>query len=426
MLIEPRIAAFRLTALLVAQFMAPVLAALATGRLTGPYLAQGGLAVLSLAYLLHGLGLSRGGFNPGRLFFAWGLSVITLLALGDLSQVETLFRREAIYLWLALGYPMLVVADRFAVWLESHMARPAVLLVGAGPTMDLLWHRLGNSNLSYCAWLPEDAAHQLSATAVRHLDHVYVSGTLMPEVLARVVEVFRDSTVSLHLVPDTHGIPLLRPGATMCGSIPVVSLQDTPFIGVSGLVKRAEDLLLGAVALVLVLPVMALIAVLVKLTSRGPVLFRQRRYGLNGESIRVLKFRTMTVAEDGEVVDQARRVDPRVTGFGRWLRKTSLDELPQLFNVLGGSMSLVGPRPHAVSHNEYYRSRIEGYMLRHKVKPGITGLAQVSGYRGETETLDKMQGRVTLDLRYLQDWSLVLDLYILARTPFSLFGRGVY
>jgi len=167
---------------------------------------------------------------------------------------------------------------------------------------------------------------------------------------------------------------------------------------------------------------MALIALGVKLSSQGPVFFRQRRYGLNGEEIRVLKFRTMTVTEDGPNVKQAVKGDQRITRFGGFLRRTSLDELPQFINVLSGEMSIVGPRPHAVAHNEMYRRMIHGYMLRHKVKPGITGWAQVNGYRGETDTLEKMVARVEHDLSYIRGWSLWLDLKIIFLT---VFGRKV-
>jgi putative colanic acid biosynthesis UDP-glucose lipid carrier transferase len=191
---------------------------------------------------------------------------------------------------------------------------------------------------------------------------------------------------------------------------------DTPFYGIDAVLKRAMDLTLGGVIMVLTLPLMAIIALAVKANSRGPALFHQRRYGLNGEEITVYKFRSMTCCEDGSVVTQAKRCDPRVTLVGRFIRKTSLDELPQIFNVLQGKMSLVGPRPHAVAHNELYRKLINGYMIRHKVRPGITGWAQVNGLRGETETLEKMSARVHYDLEYLRAWSPWLDLKILAMT----------
>jgi putative colanic acid biosynthesis UDP-glucose lipid carrier transferase len=161
----------------------------------------------------------------------------------------------------------------------------------------------------------------------------------------------------------------------------------------------------------------------VKLSAPGPVLFKQRRYGLDGKRIVVYKFRSMTVAEDGELVRQATRNDARVTRFGAFLRRTSLDELPQFINVLQGRMSVVGPRPHAVAHNEMYRKLIRGYMIRHKVKPGVTGFAQVNGWRGETDTVDKMKRRIEYDLQYLRNWSLLLDLQIIVKTVFVVLRK---
>jgi putative colanic acid biosynthesis UDP-glucose lipid carrier transferase len=188
----------------------------------------------------------------------------------------------------------------------------------------------------------------------------------------------------------------------------------------SSLWKRLFDVLLAAIALFLTLPLLFPLALAIKKTSRGPVLFEQRRYGLNGEEILVYKFRTMTVCENGPVVAQATRHDRRVTPLGTFLRRTSLDELPQIFNVLEGTMSFVGPRPHAVAHNEEYRKQINGYMIRHKVRPGITGWAQVNGLRGETSTLEKMHRRVQFDLDYLKNCSLWLDMKIIARTALTI------
>jgi len=198
--------------------------------------------------------------------------------------------------------------------------------------------------------------------------------------------------------------------------MPALAVTDTPFYGMDAVRKRVTDLALACSALLVLAIPMLLIALLVKITSKGPVLFRQRRYGLNGEEILVYKFRSMTVCEDGAVVTQATRTDQRITPLGRLLRSSSLDELPQLFNVLEGKMSVVGPRPHAVAHNEMYRKLISGYMIRHKVRPGITGLAQVNGLRGETETVDKMRERVRYDLEYLSHWSPWLDLKIIFQT----------
>jgi putative colanic acid biosynthesis UDP-glucose lipid carrier transferase len=207
------------------------------------------------------------------------------------------------------------------------------------------------------------------------------------------------------------------------GDMPVLAVCETPFYGLSGLIKRASDLALASVILLLVLPVMLAIAVGVKLTSPGPILFKQRRYGVDGREIVIYKFRTMSVLEDADVIRQATRDDRRVTAFGAFLRRNSLDELPQFINVLQGRMSVVGPRPHAVAHNELYRKLIKSYMIRHKVKPGITGLAQVHGLRGETDTLEKMKERIEYDLAYLRNWSLRLDLQIVWKTIFVVLRK---
>jgi putative colanic acid biosynthesis UDP-glucose lipid carrier transferase len=203
--------------------------------------------------------------------------------------------------------------------------------------------------------------------------------------------------------------------------MPVISVCESPFTGYDGIVKRVSDLILSLLILILVSPLLIIIAAVIKIDSPGPIIFKQRRYGLDGEEIVVYKFRSMRVCEDGGFIRQAQDGDDRITRLGAFLRKTSLDELPQFVNVLQGRMSIVGPRPHAVAHNEIYRNLIKGYMIRHKVKPGITGWAQVNGYRGETKTLDKMQGRIDYDLDYLRNWSLRLDLRIIMKTVLLVF-----
>jgi len=217
-------------------------------------------------------------------------------------------------------------------------------------------------------------------------------------------------------VPDIFVFDLIQARVDSIGDLPVVAVCETPFYGFNGLIKRLSDFFLASAILVLIAPILIAIAIGVKMSSPGPILFKQRRYGVAGRKIVVYKFRTMTVAEDGDVVRQATKNDARVTRFGAFLRKTSLDELPQFINVLQGRMSVVGPRPHAVAHNELYRKLIRGYMIRHKVRPGITGLAQVNGFRGETETVDKMKGRIEYDLAYLRNWSVLLDLQIVLKT----------
>ncbi|GJI98709.1 undecaprenyl-phosphate glucose phosphotransferase [Duganella caerulea] len=234
--------------------------------------------------------------------------------------------------------------------------------------------------------------------------------------IRRLLDELQDTTASVYFLPDIYVFDLMQARFDNVGGMPVIAICESPFTGFNSTVKRASDIILASIIQILLLPLMLAIAIAVKVTSPGPVIFRQRRYGLYGEEIIVYKFRSMTVAEDGAQVVQAKKNDQRVTPLGAFLRKTSLDELPQFINVLQGRMSIVGPRPHAVTHNEQYRKLIKGYMLRHKVKPGITGWAQVNGLRGETETLDKMEARVSYDLDYLRNWSLWLDLWIVLRT----------
>jgi putative colanic acid biosynthesis UDP-glucose lipid carrier transferase len=231
----------------------------------------------------------------------------------------------------------------------------------------------------------------------------------------------RDTTASIYYVPDIFVFDLIQARSGEINGIPVVAMCETPFYGYRGVAKRLSDIVLSVIILLLLLPLLALIAVLVKWSSPGPVIFKQRRYGLDGQEIVVYKFRTMKVTEDGAQIRQASKVDDRITPVGAILRRSSLDELPQLINVLQGRMSLVGPRPHAVAHNEEYRKLIKGYMVRHKVLPGITGLAQVNGCRGETSQLHEMQARVNFDLDYLRNWSPMLDIKIILLTLVILF-----
>lgn len=231
-----------------------------------------------------------------------------------------------------------------------------------------------------------------------------------------LLDQLQDTTVSVYFVPDIFVFDLIQSRIDEIDGIPVFALLETPFYGYNGTLKRLFDLVVASVILLLISPLMLAIAVGVKMSSPGPVLFKQRRYGLDGKEIKVYKFRTMTVTEDGDDIRQAEKDDERFTPFGAWLRRHSLDELPQFLNVIQGRMSVVGPRPHAVAHNEQYRKLIKGYMIRHKVLPGITGWAQVNGCRGETREVEQMENRIRLDLEYLRKWSLALDLKIILRT----------
>jgi putative colanic acid biosynthesis UDP-glucose lipid carrier transferase len=249
------------------------------------------------------------------------------------------------------------------------------------------------------------------------IDLVYITLPMasQPRTLA-LLDALRDTTASVYIVPDIFVSDLIQARVDHIHGMPVVALTESPTLGVSGIGKRISDLVIASLILLLIWPLLLVLAAGVKLSSPGPAIFKQRRYGLDGNEILVYKFRSMSVCEDGATVKQAVRCDPRITRFGAFIRRTSLDELPQFINVLQGHMSVVGPRPHTVAHNEQYRKLIKGYMLRHKVKPGITGLAQVNGLRGETETLDKMRARVQYDIDYMRNWSLAFDLIIIAKT----------
>ncbi|WP_193162909.1 undecaprenyl-phosphate glucose phosphotransferase [Microbulbifer hainanensis] len=260
------------------------------------------------------------------------------------------------------------------------------------------------------------------------LDLVYIALPMRDEdCIAEILTGLADSTVTVHVLPDFFVANMLHARLYQVGESNLLSVYDTPIEGLNSWLKRLEDLILSTVILLLLTPLMLFIAVGIRLSSPGPIIFRQRRYGLDGRQIEVWKFRSMTCQDNGNVVVQARRNDPRITPFGAFLRRTSLDELPQFLNVLQGSMSIVGPRPHAVAHNEQYRSLVSGYMLRHKVKPGITGWAQVNGWRGETDTLDKMNQRVKHDLHYIRNWSIFLDIRIVLLTIIKGFtGKNAY
>jgi putative colanic acid biosynthesis UDP-glucose lipid carrier transferase len=260
-------------------------------------------------------------------------------------------------------------------------------------------------------------------TKNQNYDVVYI--TLPIQAKERIEEILfelGDSTATVHVVPDLFMYCLMHGEMSHVGNVQTISVYDNPMKGGLAIVKRLEDIILACGILVLIALPMLIIALSIKITSKGPIIFKQDRYGLNGRKINMWKFRSMTVTENDAVVTQAQKGDARVTKVGAFLRRTSLDELPQFINVLKGDMSVIGPRPHAVAHNEEYRKLVDFYMLRHKVKPGITGWAQVNGARGETDTLDKMKTRIEFDLEYIRNWSLWLDFKIVIFTIFRSFN----
>jgi putative colanic acid biosynthesis UDP-glucose lipid carrier transferase len=238
------------------------------------------------------------------------------------------------------------------------------------------------------------------------------------------VYALRHHVVSIRFMPQLNDLPLLNHQVSRVAGFYSLDLSVTPMDGMARIVKRAEDLVVGSLIFLMILPVCIVIALAIKLTSPGPVLFKQYRTGINGQRFKVYKFRSMVVHQESSgQVTQAKKGDTRITPIGAFLRRTSLDELPQFFNVLQGRMSIVGPRPHALAHNEYYKDLVESYMQRHQVKPGITGWAQVNGLRGETDTLEKMKARVEHDLWYIDNWALWLDLKIIFLTGCKGFGN---
>lgn len=252
---------------------------------------------------------------------------------------------------------------------------------------------------------------------------VYITMPISPRPgTQQLLDALRDTVASVYFVPDLHALNIIQARVDVVHGMPMFAVYESPFFGVRSLAKRVSDIVLSLAVLIGAAPVFLAVAIGVKRTSPGPIIFRQRRYGLDGREIMIYKFRSMTVTEDGATsYTQVTREDSRVTRFGAFIRRTSLDELPQLINVLEGSMSIVGPRPHAVAVNEYYRGLIPSYMFRHKVKPGITGWAQVNGYRGGDD-LPTMTKRIEFDLDYLKNWSIWFDLQIIVRTIWVLWG----
>lgn len=375
-----------------------------------------------------------------KLALGWSATFVITCVLSPSLVPPGVPLRTALLLWFALTPVTLLIGNHYCElalrqWLNRQAVRQRHIVVGATEVGIELQRRLKTNAasgefLGYFDYrepgrLPPAARAQwagmcnelLEFVKLHRVDLIYITLPIAPSPrLSNLVKELRDTTASVFLVPNLLALNPVQPSCSTIQGIPVLSVCDTPFNGTAALSKRIMDVALSLLLLLLASPLLLAIAVRLKCSSPGPVFFKQRRYGLNSEEIYVYKFRTMTVSEDGAVVKQATQNDCRVTPFGRILRRSSLDELPQLWNVLQGNMSLVGPRPHAVVHNEQYRKLIDGYMIRHKVRPGITGLAQVNGFRGETDTLEKMSRRVEYDIEYLNHWSLGLDLKILMRT----------
>jgi putative colanic acid biosynthesis UDP-glucose lipid carrier transferase len=377
----------------------------------------------------------------------WGVTVAVLLFLGKASGLAYYYDERVVLAWF-VATPLALLASHITVRRasggpERSSEVRSVVVIGANDVgikfagicekhSNLFMQMRGYFDDRTFERQPAGMRHPIlgrmseivSFVREQHIKMIFISQPISAQPrIRKLLDELQDTTASVYFLPDIYIFDLMQARFDNVGGMPVIAICETPFMGLNSAIKRASDIAFGLAILLLLVPLMAVVALAVRCSSPGPVIFRQRRYGLYGEEIIVYKFRSMTVTDDGGTIVQASKGDSRLTPIGAFLRRTSLDELPQFINVLQGRMSIVGPRPHAVAHNELYRKLIKGYMLRHKVKPGITGWAQVNGMRGETATLDKMQARIQFDLDYLRSWSVWLDLWIILKTVKVVLAR---
>jgi putative colanic acid biosynthesis UDP-glucose lipid carrier transferase len=370
--------------------------------------------------------------------FGWGVTLAVLWFLGSSSGLKYYYNERVLLSW-AIATPAILLTSHIAARLANSPGKSkevrSVVVVGVndvGLKFARVVEKHPNLFMAVRGFFddrndrhPNDMHYPMLGKTEELAQYVRAHGIKMIFIsqpisaqprIRKLIDELQDTTASVYFLPDVYIFDLMQARFDNVGGMPVIAICETPFMGLNSTIKRASDIVLASLILLMLAPVMLATAIAVRVSSPGPVIFRQRRYGLYGDEIIVYKFRSMMVMENGSTVVQASRNDGRLTRIGAFLRRTSLDELPQFVNVLQGRMSIVGPRPHAVAHNEQYRKLIKGYMLRHKVKPGITGWAQVNGLRGETATLDKMEARIQYDLDYLRNWSLWLDLWIVLKT----------
>lgn len=453
---SPRLTQGPLAPALLARMLLEAVAAIATLGLTtmyfgvpfdGPYIILS-LLVFSLTFPGHAPRGTSAAAIAREVLAGWILIVGLLLMLGWATRTLGSFDERVIVAWVAVT-PVAMFVGHMLVpivlprLLAAEGIQRVAVIAGGGTLGRKLAHQIETSpflGIKVAGFFDDRAKERLPELGAKPLlgnvdnlseyakknrvDLIYITLPMasQPRIM-KLLDELHDTTASVYFSPDIFTFDLIQARMDTIGGIPVLAVCESPFCGMNAIVKRASDIILSALILILISPVLAALALGVKLSSPGPVLFKQRRYGLNGQEVVVYKFRSMKVTEDGPVIKQATKDDPRVTRFGAFIRRTSLDELPQFINVLQGRMSIVGPRPHAVAHNEMYRKLIKSYMIRHKVRPGITGWAQVNGLRGETETVEKMKARIEYDLDYLRHWSLRLDLRIIWRTIFVVFKK---
>jgi Undecaprenyl-phosphate glucose phosphotransferase len=417
------------------------------------------IAVLTMLLVYHYFGVHRrfegrvGGIQ--HLARAWGVVVIIVGWVGFLTKTSGEYSRQVIFTWVMVAFLLQAWIFPAIYWLHKRYHEKfgakliPSLVIG---TEDIAKHLASSINRNI--WLPDKVIgcvslneevetnwpknappilgtiEQIEELIESHnVRRVYVALPLrLTHLMEDLQEILFTHNIDIIWAPDIFSLHLLNPSVKEMAGVPLVTLSETPLIaGGPAFVKDVMDKTLAAIAVILLSPIFITTAIAVKLSSPGPIIFKQKRHGWDGRVIKVWKFRSMYVHEEKEgEIKQAQKNDNRITSVGRFIRRTSLDELPQFFNVLEGRMSLVGPRPHAIEHNDYYSGKVGTYLARHRIKPGITGLAQVNGCRGETDTLDKMEKRIEYDLEYINNWSPWLDLKILIKTPLSLFTKNAY
>ena len=377
----------------------------------------------------------------------WVIVIAILMAIAYMTKTSSYFSRTVIITWCLVTPPVLIFGHWVVRTLLFNFAKTDhfnrnVVIVGINEISNKLSHEINTDlrlNLSLSGYFDDRRRHEYNNikeedilgglkdlpeyVKQNNIDVIYVALPMTQQArILNLLDELHDTTASVYFVPDLFMFDLIQARLDDVNGLPVVAVCETPFYGVNGVLKRISDIVFAIIIFILLIPILICIAVAVRIDSPGKAIFKQRRYGLDGQEITVYKFRSMTVTENNEVIVQATQDDVRVTKVGGFLRRYSLDELPQFFNVIQGRMSIVGPRPHAVAHNESYRKLVKGYMVRHKVKPGITGWAQVSGCRGETDSVEKMQRRIEYDLEYLRNWSLWFDTKIIFKTVFTIFN----
>jgi putative colanic acid biosynthesis UDP-glucose lipid carrier transferase len=416
-------------------------------KLTSQYVV---LSIMLFALSFPGSWVNSKSFKKelSNTFGQWFLIIGILLFFGYVTGYLSFFSKQFVILWGLITPFILMASHLFAgKYLSSKhfiaSVKKTAIIVGVNELAQQLQERI-NSNVElgielkgFFDVVSEARLAQFSTNNIKlignvselsnyikkyRIDIIYIAlpPSLHTEIMM-LLDDLKDTTASIYFVPNFFMADLIQARIGEIDGMPIVAVCETPFSGFDGFVKGLSDVILASLILCLISPLLVILGLGVKLSSPGPILFKQRRYGLDGHEIIIYKFRSMTVAEDGEMVAQAKLNDKRVTSFGKLLRKASLDELPQFINVLQGRMSIVGPRPHAISHNEMYRKLIKGYMVRHKVKPGITGWAQINGFRGETESVNSMKKRIDYDIEYLKKWSIGLDMSIILKTVLLVF-----